>query len=114
MAKVVQSEVEAAALNVVVNLKPQLLKIGKAIEEHNATIKQAAVSSGRWDTVLGRSDDDTPAWELVDRYLETQSWADLQDLWQQAYVRHEEEISWDEDRRFFMISGRELQPCKGH
>jgi len=67
-----------------------------------------------WDTVLGRSDDDTPAWELVDRYLETHSRAELQDLWQQAYVRHEKEIAWDEDRRFFVISDRELQPCKGH
>jgi len=65
-----------------------------------------------WDTVLGRSDDDMPAWELVDSYLETHSRADLQALWRQAYVRYEKEISWDEDRRFFVISGRELQSCE--
>ena len=65
-----------------------------------------------WDNALKRSDSSVAAWELLGRYMNTYGRSSLAAQWRKAWSKHRESIVWDEEGRFFRVTGRELVSCR--
>jgi hypothetical protein len=64
-----------------------------------------------WDNLLGRTNRDLPAWDLLQNFLTTHGRAALVERWREAWAKHGSRIMWNPDGRFFQVEGRDLMPC---
>jgi hypothetical protein len=64
-----------------------------------------------WDNLLGRTNESTPASELLHDFVKSNGRAVLANRWRQAWIQHGSRVRWDSIGRYFLVEGRELAPC---
>jgi len=64
-----------------------------------------------WDNLLGRTFQETPAWELVDQFVKLNGRPELARRWRQAWLQEGAKMKWDPAGQYFKVEGRELTAC---
>ena len=76
------------------------------------TWKKSTLPELCWDNLLGRTDSDTSAWDLLYRYIGEYGRSSLADKWKAVWLEHRSRIAWDKEGRYFKVGGMELQACQ--
>jgi hypothetical protein len=64
-----------------------------------------------WDNLLGRTSQQTPAWELTNSFVKSHGRAELARRWREAWERDGARMRWDAAGQYFKVEGRELKDC---
>jgi len=64
-----------------------------------------------WDTLLERTSEETPAWELLNAFVKLHGRAELARRWRQAWAQDGTKVQWDSSGKYFRVEGRELTAC---
>ncbi len=75
------------------------------------TWKRSTLPELCWDNILQRTDAETPAWDLLNRFVVAHGRAELARRWRAAWARYGATIRWDPTGRYYVVEGQALAEC---
>jgi hypothetical protein len=73
--------------------------------------KSSTLTELCWDNILQRTDEETPAWDLLNTFVKAHGRAELAKRWRAAWAQHSTAIRWDPTGRYFVVEGQALAAC---
>jgi hypothetical protein len=75
------------------------------------TWKRSTLPELCWDSILGRTSVDAPAWVLLNDFVKSHGREALAARWRQAWLEHGGRVIWDASGQYFRVEGLELSVC---